>query len=171
MRFPADRLPRDVWGVTFAEFIGPHVVDDRLYRFDGRHADNRIHFEADPADEALWTSADGRYAVHRVADEDWRPAHTVLLVRAGRGTVGFYAGGMVWIDPSERGRGLAAPLVLAGSVAASAVPYERALLGFTSAGVAAHRAAHRLAVAAALDAGLPVPDEVADEAAMAAVRP
>ena len=164
MDLDPSKLPQAVWGVPFEQFVGPHVIDDALYGFDGRHEDNAVHFEADFAEQALWASPDGAYTVRPTKDPDWEPSPTMLLVHGGIDIVGFYAGGMLWIDDAHRARGLAPWLVLAGCVKAGKVPYDNSdFMGFSEAGIAAHRAAHRLAVQIAIEAGLPVPDVVANE--------
>jgi GNAT superfamily N-acetyltransferase len=164
MSLDATRIPQAVWGASFEEFIGLYAIDDRLYGFNGRHEDNSIHFEADFAGHVLWTSPDGFYTVRPTKDPDWEPSPTMLLVRDGSEVVGFYAGGMLWIDDAHRGRGIAPWLVLAGCVEAGRVPRDNSqIVGFSEAGIAAHRAAHRIAVDLALQAGLPVPERVTGE--------
>lgn len=164
MDFDPSKLPQAVWGVPSEQFVGPHVVDNALYGFNGRHEDNAIHFEADIDEHELWTSPDGAYTVRSTKDPDWEPSPTLLLVHTDTEIVGFYAAGMLWIDDAHRGRGLAPWLVLAGCIKAGKIPYDNSvLMGFSEAGIAAHRAAHRLAVRIAIEAGLPVPDLVANE--------
>lgn len=166
MGFDPDAVPEAVWGVPFEGFVGPHRIDDRLYGLDGTEDDREIHFGADIAPDPIWRSADGIYAVHAVADPDWQPQHTVLLTHGGD-PVGFYAGGMTWIDPDHRGRGLAAPMILAAAVTAGGVPYDNVeIMGFSEAGIAAHRAAHRMAVEIALAAGKDVPPGARDGIAL-----
>lgn len=162
MKIDGYSIPKEVWGVSFDDFVGPHAVNDQLYGFDGRDEENGIHFDAEISDRVLWVSPDGAYTARPAADPDGEPATTVLLVHGGDGIVGYYAGGMVWIDPEHRGQGLAPWLVLSACAEAGGVPYGNSeKMGFSEAGIAAHRAAHRLAVALALEAGLQVPDDVA----------
>jgi hypothetical protein len=154
---PAD-IPPSLASVSAAAFVGRHHVAEG-YFFDGRAPEYRAFFAARPAPRPLWTSACGRYSVAAVEDPDFEVPPTavlnapdfvtpppVLLRHAAR-TVGFYYGGMAWIDREHRGRGLAPMMILAGCVAAGGPTYDtESTMGFSAAGFAAHLAAHREAV-------------------------
>lgn len=128
------------------------------FAFDGRTEEFETYFDAAPA-APIWIA--GKYEISPVADQDFEPAATTLLRHDGR-TIGFYAGGMCWIDPEHRGYYLSTPLIVAANIVAGAVPYDTAGgMGFSSAGIAAHEAAHRWTVLRAIEAGLPVPGDVA----------
>lgn len=154
-------LPRAAWGSTLETFVGPHRVAE-TFAIDGREEEYALYFEAPYDLSPAWTSADGLHAVHLVTDEDWSPATAVLIESATGDTVGFYAGGELWIEPEHRGRGLSAALILCLVDHLGRAAYDTSAgMGFSAAGYAAHAAAHRKAVVWALDAGIRVPRRVA----------
>jgi hypothetical protein len=156
--FAPEQLPRSIWGVSVRDFLGPTAVSES-FALTGREDELEVYFGAEPSQHPLWT--DGQYSVHTVNDPDFNPEATVLL-RHGERTVGFYAGGMCWIDPDHRGKGLSTPLIVGSNLVLGAVPYTEPM-GFSAAGLAAHEAAHRWTVLQALEAGLPVPPAIASE--------
>jgi hypothetical protein len=154
--FTLAQLPRSIWGVSLSDFIGPTVISE-AFLVTGDEEELHVYFEAEPARQPIWSNED--YAIHAVADRDFKPDATVLL-RYGGQTIGFYAGGMCWIDRAHRGKELSTPLIVAANLLHDAVPYTEHV-GSSPAGLAAHEAAHRWTVNQALEAGLPVPPEVA----------
>jgi GNAT superfamily N-acetyltransferase len=104
---------------------------------------------------------EGPYQISELADPEFEPEGTFVLVHAEAGVCGFYMDGQCWVDPEHRGRGLGARLVLAAAEFHGGRPFDAPFgLGFSPAGYAAHVAAHRLAVLEAHESGLPVPGDV-----------
>lgn len=154
-------IPRAIWGRTFEEFLGPASLVGSAFTIDGHDGEYDLYFEAPYDLAAAWTSSDGLYGVHLVADEDWEPPTAVLIDNPTGTTVGFYAGGELWIDEEHRGRGLSTPLIVCLVARLGRAAYDNATgLGFSAAGHAAHAAAHRSVVLRAVEAGLRVPARV-----------
>lgn len=154
-------LPRAAWGSTLEAFVGPHMVGTG-FAIDGRDEEYALYLDAPYDLEPVWRSADDRYAVHLVTDEDWDPPTAVLIDARTEGCVGFYAGGELWIEPEHRGGGLSTALILCLVDRLGRAAYDnRTGLGFSAAGYAAHAAAHRNAVVWAMEAGIRVPKRVA----------
>lgn len=153
-----DRAP---WQHTFLAFAGPgirHPAETlRVTEAEAR----AIRADLAPlAWQAPAWAGTGRHRGYAVCNAIG--AWTTALF-CGDGLAGFYAGSYLWIDPAHRGRGLAAPLILAAARhrGGTVLPPGVVVQGYTPAGLAAHRSAHRRAVAAALARGLPVPAAVA----------
>ena len=142
-------------------FLGLTAVSES-FAFNARSEDEfAIYFDEVPGETPIW-AVEG-YAIYVVADPDFEPASTVLLRHEGQ-TVGFYAGGLCWIDPEHRGKGFSIPLIVAANLIHGAVPYDKGKgMGFSRAGMAAHQAAHRWTVERAAEFNLQVPPEVAAE--------
>lgn len=152
----APLAPKAAWRSRQSDFVGAAMVSDR-FSIDGR-ADRDYEFvwDADLHARPYWRSEDG-YEIRAVPDPDFEPETMALLSPAG-GRCGFYSGGQLWIDPEHRGRGLGAELVLAMADALGASPVRHhGGLGFSGAGIEAHREAWRRAVERAAEAGLDVP--------------
>lgn len=67
---------------------------------------------------------------------------------------GFYQGGIAWLDPDARGKGLSALLILAAADILGGRPTgEHSGIGYSAAGIAAHLSALRKACTMACDAG------------------
>ncbi len=113
------------------------------FRVEGRGGDYGHVFDWEPEEDPVWASPDGDYSVAGLPDFD---PPTVVL-RHGGETVGFYSGGELWIDEPHRGQGLAPEMVLACADWVGGLPFDpEDGIGFTAAGMAAHRRAHELAV-------------------------
>jgi GNAT superfamily N-acetyltransferase len=163
-------LPRAIWGWTFEEFLGPASLVGAAFAIDGHAGEYDLYFDAPYDLAAAWTSSDGLYGVHLVADEDWEPPTAVLIENPTGTTVGFYAGGELWIDEEHRGRGLSTPLIVCLVARLGRAAYDNATgIGFSAAGHAAHAAAHASVVRRAVEAGLRVPSRVRDAAFAEAV--
>ncbi|MGU3404529.1 hypothetical protein [Methylobacterium brachiatum] len=156
-------LPRAIWGRTLEEFLGPASLVAPTFAIDGHDGEYDIYLDAPHELAPAWTSLDGLYGVHLVADEDWEPPTAVLIENPTGTTVGFYAGGELWIDEEHRGRGLSTPLIVCLVARLGRAAYDNATgIGFSAAGHAAHAAAHASVVRRAVEAGLRVPAWVRD---------
>ena len=154
-------IPRAIWSGTLEEFLGPGSLVAATFAIDGHDAEYELYREVPYELAAAWTSADGHHSVHVVADEDWEPPTAVLIENRTGDTVGFYAGGELWIDAEHRGRGLSTPLIVCLVDRLGKAAYDNALgIGFSAAGHAAHAAAHRSVVQRAIEAGIRVPSRV-----------
>ncbi|MGU3558599.1 hypothetical protein [Methylobacterium radiotolerans] len=162
-------IPRTIWGGTLEEFLGPASLVAPTFAINGHDGECDIYFDAPYELAAAWTSPDGLYAVHLVPEEDWEPPTAVLLENSTGDTVGFYAGGELWIDVEHRGRGLSTPLIVCLVARLGRAAYDNSTgVGFSAAGHAAHAAAHTSVVRRAVEAGLRVPSRGRDEAFAAA---
>ncbi len=153
---PASPLaPSTAWESDCHDFVGKATVSE-AFAVDGRDDDHDAVWDAPIDGDAFWTSPDG-YAIHLVDDPDWSPETLLLLDPRGE-ACGFYSGGEAWVDPGHRGQGLGSEMVLAMAEAMGRrpVPGGEAGMGFSRAGLEAHRMAWVAAVERALDAGLPV---------------
>lgn len=148
--------------MTFDEFVGPYLLGEN-FEIDGRRDfDFGVIWEwkalADPVPLPL---PDG-YGVARL--DGFEPECTFVLIGPAGERCGFYATGQVWVDEAHRGRGLAVHLISAAARYRDGSPtVGRHGIGFSNAGLAAHRAAHRSFVAQALEADREVPDRVLSE--------
>jgi hypothetical protein len=153
------------WEMSQADFVGPYLESEQ-FTIDGR-ADEDYDWlwdcAADPRGlrPPVWVG-DG-YQVRELIDVE--PEGTFALLAPGGQPCGFYMDGQAWIDPEHRGKGLSSRLILAAAEFHGGSPIVDAPcgLGFSSAGLAAHRAAHALAVREAHAAGKPVPGDVLAE--------
>ena len=167
MNSTAEQGPKPAWLMTSEEFLGPCLVSPS-FSIDAsggvESEEYGIFFTADTADRPLWSSPDGRYAVHSVADkEHWEPFPTVLLKHNGK-TIGFYAAGEAWVDEEHRGGGLGVEMIVAAAELCGSAPNRNAAgPGYSEAGYRAHLAAHRAIVERAVAAGRSVPVAVLAE--------
>lgn len=129
---------------SLASLVGKGSMVSPAFRVDGRDGDYDHVFEWEPEETPLWTSAEGDYSIAGLPD--FEPA-TVVLLHEGE-AVGFYSGGELWIDGPHRGKGLSPELVLACADYVGGLPFDpESGIGFTAAGMAAHRRAREIAVA------------------------
>lgn len=158
MSFIPSDIPQCIVTASAEAFIGRRHVAE-AYAFDGRSRAYAAFFCAKPAQRPLWASHDGCYSVACIDDPDFEIPETAVLpgpdftppipvlLRHFARTVGFYVGGMAWIDPDHRGHGLAPKMILAGCIASGGPTYDTSsIVGFSPAGLASHLAAHREAV-------------------------
>jgi GNAT superfamily N-acetyltransferase len=154
---------RHPWDMTLESFLGDFPTDsedlnerERIYRLTVMSAAaswirrGAVAAEGNPC--FLLTSIRGRLddvALVRVSPDGSAPE-----------PVGGYVEEFLWIEPSFRGMGLAAELVLAK---ADRVGSPVNAVHYTPAGRAAHAAAHRLSVRRALKSGFKVPVAVLEE--------
>lgn len=148
------------WQRTFLEFAGHGIRrPSDMMRVKDWEAQSFLAELADLEWQAPLYEGVGRHAGYAVRNAAY--TCSTGLFRNGV-LVGFYAGPYLWMGKEHRGRGLATPLILlaARQRGGSVLPPGDVLLGYTAAGVAAHRVAHRHAVLTALAEGLPVPPAV-----------
>lgn len=153
------------WQLTFDEFVGPTLISDK-FEIHGRH---------DIDYEALWETVRDRQSIRppiRLSPDgfsiceidDFEPSGSFVLLAPDGRPCGFYMDAQCWVDPEHRGRGLSTLLISAAADWHGGSPTNnRCGLGFSPAGIAAHRAAHRSLVLEAFTAGENVPEAVLRE--------
>ena len=153
------------WQLTFDEFVGPTLISDK-FEIHGRHdMEYEVLWDvaSDPGNLRLpaLVSADG-FSVCEVDEFD--PEGTFVLLSPASEPCGFYMDGQCWVDPECRGLGLSTLLISAAANWHGGSPTNnRCGLGFSPAGIAAHRAAHRKLVTDAFTAGQSIPEAVLEE--------
>lgn len=159
---------RAVHEMTLREFLGgvPVIPDHRLQRRHheaiARCASLVPAMGSDPAAEEMAYDAMPGFAFLALPSASgWRACDMAAVERETGAVAGGILGGVRWVHPDFRGRGLGAELVLA----AYSDPGRTFLMpsSYSEAGHASRVAAHRIAVERALAAGLEVPDRVLAE--------
>lgn len=94
----------------------------------------------------------------------WDEGENVGLFHGDR-LIGFYEGPNLWIHPDYRGRGLAAPLILAAARlrGGSVLPPGFDTQGYSPAGLLAHIGAHLQVLLCAVKNKTPIPEDVLRE--------
>lgn len=138
----------DPWELSEEAFTGPYICSE-VFSIDGRCEEY----------EHLWETLNltgvnlpvlardaGGWEARWIPD--WEPLATMGFFSPDGLSRGFYMGGQLWIDEAARGAGRSALMINAAADILGGCPAQNSEgMGFSPAGVAAHRSAWRLAQA------------------------
>ena len=145
---------RDPWELSEQEYTGPSIVRD-IFEIDGC-AEDYDHLWEELALfggelPVMAKSADGWQARWL---EGWEPPATMGLFCPRGTSAGFYMGGQLWLHPEARGAGRSALMINAAADMLGGCPAQNEKgLGFSPAGMGAHRAARRRIREQAIESG------------------
>lgn len=146
-------IPAAVWRPSVNAFLEGAVVSP-AFAIRGDDAEYELIYEWDPSDwgQPIWD--DGEVAIRPLLG--YEPASVVMTKSGRRGgaVLGFNTDGHTYVDPSLRGNGYGAALVIALAVEKRGRPFPTPAMGYSAAGYAAHVAAHRMAREWAIAKGL-----------------
>lgn len=153
---------KPAWMMSFEEFIGPVIIGPYFdFTIESEDYDHLWDLQEDGLDDLRVVDRIGDFLVREL---QWDSGANYLLTRSeipSERIVGCYLGGMLWIAPDFRGRGLGSELVAIAAEDLGTTPVSNdGGMGFTEGGYNAHQRAHLKIIRRATLRGEPVPDDL-----------